>query len=1288
MRLLKQQVRSSIKPFLAMFMAFLTAFGAMPLSVFANTGRLREYESIAEAEPFYARIDGEDVLVAADGLADALEMEIPRYIYFDGVQIPVDDDRIEGLTPVVAPVAPFAALSADNNNDEVTPFISFIVSMSGALPSNPVVGQIGQEYTHPAYVTMNSQIVSSRRYAVQINGVFYEAFCADPNLPGPGQAGAVYAMTETDGSQFRTVLRYGFPINPALSYGLSGDARSWNAYMTRVAVAYISRPNATWGGLVGETQVAVNDRVTGAGGAAAKANAPAISVNGETDDSQFGYEPQSPVFTLGHSRRTNCRRNPFRFEWAQGTPVGTRLYVNNTFVAESTSSLGQIDQIFFTVEEASGHYAWIEAENFHFVMPQGSEGQTASVNLVGINNQYAGRVFVMQNPNNTAGWQDIIFYVPELLASAAYTWSYTPGEDPGNLRITKRSAVDGSTLAGAVFRITGPYGFDETHTTPESGVIELTNLTPGSYTITEITPPPGYVLSSPTTQTVMVLPNSTAWASVDFVNPRNGNGNGNGNGSVPRPSVRIQKICALGRYNIPDALVRIEGRSAFYVTAGDGQVWAINNTGVDISVVMTAGHTLPVVEEPTYENPYPMWFQLEDGILTIHNIPWGYFRVQEERAPDGYSLLPQHTAYSFWVLPPDVTVDVAGYDDTGSPIFEFNEYGNVNSILVTLENYPFSEIIAYKHCRETLVPLAGAHIRIEGFFVEGNAPVITDRTYVTDADGRVIFTNLPAGTYTISEVQAPPGFMLDEPNFHSVNVSWGQRRFNALGQPVTAREVPVVRFYNTPMSYLLVEKIDGDTGAPLDGAIFRVEGVDQFGVRTTWYATSENGVARFDGLFTPGETYIITEVQAPDGYVLMEGPLYHVMSYGRNTIVWRNWINPGLTIIKQCLDTGERLPGAEFSIVAQGSGSPLPTDFPMITNANGEIHIPWTLFEGEAERTFIVTEVVPPPGFHLADPNWQVVTMIAGYHNTVLFQNRRMPDLTIIKRDQRTNEAIEGAEFTIYKITEPGRGYITDNPFITDSSGRIHLQGLHYGRYRVVETRAAQNYFLDPLEQNRSWIIEIRPNEDYVLSVFNTLLPSLVITKWNMLTMRPVPMTHFRVEFEVPNSANVVEIGRFVTDSNGQIILPFVDVGWYRITEIFPAPGMALNVNNQAILGVEEPAPEFVRTHAIMTLILVGGGKGLLIGLILALVFVIVVGWNYFKLIVECVERYFVVGILAFASPLAFAMGPSQATNPIFKSWCRMLGGQLLLLIMNVWTLRMFITMLRVFIANPVMSFA
>ena len=76
------------------------------------------------------------------------------------------------------------------------------------------------------------------------------------------------------------------------------------------------------------------------------------------------------------------------------------------------------------------------------------------------------------------------------------------------------------------------------------------------------------------------------------------------------------------------------------------------------------------------------------------------------------------------------------------------------------------------------------------------------------------------------------------------------------------------------------------------------------------------------------------------------------------------------------------------------------------------------------------------------------------------------------------------------------------------------------------------------------------------------MLPTLIVTKWNHLTHRPVPLTHFRIEFEVPNSGQVIHIGDFVTDVNGQIILPFVQIGWYRITEIRPAPGMSLNSNN------------------------------------------------------------------------------------------------------------------------------
>ena len=89
-----------------------------------------------------------------------------------------------------------------------------------------------------------------------------------------------------------------------------------------------------------------------------------------------------------------------------------------------------------------------------------------------------------------------------------------------------------------------------------------------------------------------------------------------------------------------------------------------------------------------------------------------------------------------------------------------------------------------------------------------------------------------------------------------------------------------------------------------------------------------------------------------------------------------------------------------------------------------------------------------------------------------------------------------------------------------------------------------------------------------------------------------------------------------------------------------------------------------------------------IVGPILILILLIALGWNYFKLLLECVERYIVVGVLCYTSPLAFAMGGSKATNQVFKSWCRMVGSQLLLLVLNVWFLRAFDSSVGQFIGN------
>ena len=122
-----------------------------------------------------------------------------------------------------------------------------------------------------------------------------------------------------------------------------------------------------------------------------------------------------------------------------------------------------------------------------------------------------------------------------------------------------------------------------------------------------------------------------------------------------------------------------------------------------------------------------------------------------------------------------------------------------------------------------------------------------------------------------------------------------------------------------------------------------------------------------------------------------------------------------------------------------------------------------------------------------------------------------------------------------------------------------------------------------------------------------------------------------------------------------------------------------------ALMDIQMSAEDF--TFAGVEQVLMSGITTLVsvitvVGLILMLILQISLGWNYFKLLLEVVERYIVVGVLCYTSPLAYCMGGSKATEPVFKSWCRMVGSQLLLLVLNVWFLRGFNSAVGQFVAN------
>jgi len=1068
------------------------------------------------------------------------------------------------LKPILAAVMAFAALMG------AAPVFSFPqVYAAETRPNVQDISGVLDVFEMEPDVKIDGVLVHSNRYIVHIDGIGYEAYCADPKLRGPENAVAVYELSGEANAKLKNALKNGFPINTEWSNAdVSTENRMWYAYVTRVAVAMANNPTHTF---TGDTQVIDKARSLANGGITANHAAyPPIMVNGDKDARDTGRtisggNAQSEPFAVTYNRKmTNVFYNPFRFEWAAGTPAGAKLMVDGTLVATAPANS---DRVFKD-----------DITSFQIEMPNTDEykGKTAAVNLVGIHNQFADTIWMMQNPNNPTGWQDIVFYIPEVKASAAFSFQ-SPDEPPeAALRIVKRNP-SGRGLAGAVFEITGPNGYSNQATTPSNGVIRLTGLTPGEYTVTEITPPAGHEIAEPASVTVTIAPNLSGVVERVFVNTPDTTT------TEPNPtSVKIQKIDALTRENIPGALIRLRGISSHQVVTEDGQLWEMDNTGINLSQVLTAGATVGGGDVTSV---------VTDGVWELEGLPYGAYIAEEERAPDKYSLLPQHTAYGFWLLPPNVSIKVnqdesqavvdiqaaidalleaaiaaaeaAGEEEpdiaallaeiqqiiadmlsgmTLDVVFDVEEDTPTNSHLITFENYPFGEIEVTKYDEVTGRTLAGAHFRIQGYFAEGSTngmPI--ERTEVTGGDGKVVFDSLPAGQYTISEVQAPPGYQLDTTAFRSVSITWG--------------ETASTTFYNIPKSSLEVLKIDGDTGAPCAGAIFTLRDP---ATGETWQATAGgNGIALLGkgsngNELIPGKTYLLTEIQAPSGYVLIAEPREVVLSPGdNNRETVRNYKNPTLTIIKRDIETGAALAGAVFTVNYENgqtvSGSPFTTD------ASGRIVLPWTLFEGNAERTLIVTEITAPPGYILSDPNWQRVTMRLGENNVVTFDNYKKPTLTVVKYDELTNEPLAGASFRLWKT----EGETWEETQITDANGRITWTDLDPGIYSVQEIDEPYGYFRDPARKE----ILLNGGDNKVLEFFNRPRPVLIIFKRDAVTGRPIADTKFKVQ-----RLEGETIGEFLTDANGRIELSprtgyLLEERIYRVTEITPPIEYLLDAN-------------------------------------------------------------------------------------------------------------------------------
>ena len=86
--------------------------------------------------------------------------------------------------------------------------------------------------------------------------------------------------------------------------------------------------------------------------------------------------------------------------------------------------------------------------------------------------------------------------------------------------------------------------------------------------------------------------------------------------------------------------------------------------------------------------------------------------------------------------------------------------------------------------------------------------------------------------------------------------------------------------------------------------------------------------------------------------------------------------------------------------------------------------------------------------------------------------------------------------------------------------------------------------------------------------------------------------------------------------------------------------------------------------------------------LILGVAYFVLLIKEFFKLLLEVVERYVILGLLSVVAPLCIACGASKATNQVFKSFMKMLISQIIVMCFSVFFLKGFISGFTNFFAN------
>ena len=824
-------------------------------------------------------------------------------------------------------------------------------------------------------------------------------------------------------------------------------------------------------------------------------------------------------------------------------------------------------------------------------------------------------------PYGSESYQKLIYSAYYDPVSMAFSGSITP---LGDMKLVKTS--EDGIVAGINFTVTGAKGFSKTVTTNANGEIDISNLAPGTYTITEENID-RYVPN----QSQAITVSSGKTSSVSFYNIlkkfrvtvtkqdyEKGHAQGDaklsgavyglfkGNDLVAQYTTdsngsfttdyfvcgtdwTVREISPSEGYLLNDTVYRVgadpRDYNIEYNTAPDMTVMEQVIKG-KISIIKHTDNGDTQIETPEKGAEFQIYLKSsgsflnankderdtivcdEDGFASTKLLPYGVYTVHQTKGWAGRELITDFDVF-------------------------INKDGKTYKFLINNKNFE-SYLKVVKLDKETGKQIAyeGAAFEIydsdnHRVTMQYTYPQVTSiHTFYANKEGYLITPEkLPYGDYTLKEVQAPQGYVLDDtPIPFSITQENSSTDTGVTVVKVKAQDVAQKGVINITKTGEIFSSVEENNGVytpkysvgNLKGAVFEIYAAEDIttldgtvryeqGTLVDTVTTDNDGVVKSKELYLG--KYTVIEKTAPNGYVHNAAKYDAELTYaGQNVSVTstdlsvyneKQKVSVSLKKImaedkRFGIGNNDEITYVRFGIYADediksSNGDIIPKDA-LITFANcdkdGNISFDCDLPVG---FKWYAKEIATDAHYILSDTKYEFDTEYQGQDVKVIdikVNNDKAIENNLIygsvkglKIDRETQKVIKGATFGLFKsdITEftEDKAILTA---VTDESGIFTFTNVPYGEYIIKELKPAEGY----LDNEDIFTVIIKDNEQVVeLTAINDKVPELkttatvngkkeVIAKGEITIKDTVEYKHL-----VPNTEYVIK-GTLMDKSTGK----------------------------------------------------------------------------------------------------------------------------------------------------------